>query len=382
MADEVSIERSSSKDKPRLRGIASGLPAIKTARSDLERPNTNRSITFLGPGESIHAIYDIDDKALQSVSTRAVYPCTEKATGMDFILKIKRKRTKGSDEDLMLRSTLERMLNVEAEHLLTFQQVLEDDLHFYMVMTKCNSGELYQLLATADVLPERECKRIVREILTGIAQIHERGLIHRDIKPENVLMHRDDPCSPQSPKSMKIIDFDTTQAWTPESPKSKGVVGTHGYIAPEGYLGNYSPKSDLWSVGVIFYFLMTGEMPYSNTVYDCPDPEMDDNTIGRGIEKTYSRLEEATVDWESMPWPEFPVARDLCQQLLAFRPEDRVESAAAALQPPWLQSRRGTASNPGSPTVSPTKKSTANSSSTVSPTASPQMYGSTATESC
>jgi serine/threonine protein kinase len=345
----------------RLQGIASGLPAIKTAKSDLEGPKT-RGIRTLGPGESIYALFDVDAKALQALDSRAVYPCKEKATGMEFVLKIKRKKStsKGSEDggrqedDRILRSTLERMLNVESEHLLTFKQVLEDELHFYMVMTKCNSGELFQLLAEADAIPERECKRIVREILTGIAHIHDQGLVHRDIKPENVLMHIADPSSPVTTKSMKIIDFDTTQEWTPESPKAKGVVGTHGYIAPEGYLGNYSPKSDLWSVGVIMYVLMTGEMPYSNSIYDSPDQE--DNTIGRGIEKTYGKLEHAKVDWESMPWPEFPMAKDLCQQLLAFRPEDRVESAAAALEHPWLHVRRGSASNPAStPTASPTK---------------------------
>jgi serine/threonine protein kinase len=334
----------------RLWKIKSELPAIKTGRDDLEGASTH-SIRLLGPGESIHALFDVDQKALQSLSTRAVYPCRDKTTGEEFVLKIKRKKRPGSEDDLVLRSTLHRMLNVESEHLLTFKQVLEDDLHYYMVMTKCNSGELFQLLATADVIPERECKRIVREILTGIAQIHDQGLVHRDIKPENVLMHRDDPTSPQSTKSMKIIDFDTTQEWTPKNPKSKGVVGTYGYIAPEGYLGDYSPQSDLWSVGVIFYVLMTGEMPYSNSIYDSPGK--DDNTIGHGIEQVYDRLEEATVrvDWEGMPWPEFPLAKDLCQRMLAFRPEDRVESAAAALAHPWLKVRRVTSSNPASPTI-------------------------------
>eukprot|EP00434_Breviolum_minutum_P033919 symbB.v1.2.030012.t1/scaffold3338.1/size58854/6 len=69
-----------------------------------------------------------------------------------------------------------------------------------------------------------------------------------------------------SPKTVKLIDFDTCQEWTPQTPKSCRFVGTPGYIAPEALQGQMSPQSDLWSVGVILYILMTGEMPWSSLV--------------------------------------------------------------------------------------------------------------------
>ena len=55
----------------------------------------------------------------------------------------------------------------------------------------------------------------------------------------------------------------------------------------------------------------SAKLRYSNSIYDSPGK--DDNTIGHGIEQVYDRLEEATVrvDWEGMPWPEFPLAKDL-----------------------------------------------------------------------
>ena len=59
------------------------------------------------------------------------------------------------------------------------------------------------------------------------------------------------PKSPKSPSMLKLIDFDFTEEWEPSTPKSKSVVGTDGYIAPELYLGDFSPKTDIFSVGVI-----------------------------------------------------------------------------------------------------------------------------------
>ena len=58
---------------------------------------------------------------------------------------------------------------------------------------------------------------------------------------------------------LKLIDFDFTEEWEPLTPSSKAVVGTDGYIAPELFLGNFSPKSDIFSVGVIMYVLSNAQ---------------------------------------------------------------------------------------------------------------------------
>ena len=63
-----------------------------------------------------------------------------------------------------------------------------------------------------------------------------------------------------------------------------------------------------------------------------------DTTVGRGIEEMYEVLKREQIDWECPPWPDFPMARDLCQKLLAFEPEARSPSAKDALSHPWLAS--------------------------------------------
>merc|ERR1712178_215794 len=75
-----------------------------------------------------------------------------------------------------------------------------------------------------------------------------------------------DPTS--SSPGVKLIDFDTVQDWEPTSPKSRDVLGTDGYIAPEAYGGEYSPASDIYCVGVIMYKLLTRKFPSRADIFD------------------------------------------------------------------------------------------------------------------
>eukprot|EP00435_Cladocopium_sp_Y103_P054433 s345_g17.t1 len=118
----------------------------------------------------------------------------------------------------------------------------------------------------------------------GAQPRHASGRIHKDLKAENVMVDLPAAESPkgranrkerlmdggdaQSPASVKLIDFDTVEDWEPTSPKAKDVLGTDGYIAPEAYLGDYSPASDIYSIGVVMYKLLTGRFPSREDIFD------------------------------------------------------------------------------------------------------------------
>lgn len=311
---------------------------LKLKRAPPKPPVQQREIRRLLPPTRMEDIYELSEQLYDSGNLTKVFRARVRQTGADCIIKMRTRRFASGGESVW-RSLLTRMLNLENHsHVLGLQDVIEDEKMYYIVMEKCSGGELFDFLQTETDVPERECKRIMREILQAVDHIHSQGLIHRDIKPENIMFHdtTKDPLSPNKhTKAVKLIDFDTAQTYEPLSPKAQHIVGTMGYIAPEALKGDYSPASDLWSVGVILYILMTGDMPFASDVVG-EDPS-DTRCGSRSMETLYEVLKGQYVDFECEPWPSFPQARDLCQKLLAFSPGDRSPSARAALNHPWLR---------------------------------------------
>lgn len=90
-------------------------------------------------------------------------------------------------------------------------------------------------------------------MLAGLAHLHERRIIHRDLKPENILLQRDTP---------RLADFGISRLLRTGSSYSTNISGTLAYMAPEAFEGRRNQQTDLWAVGVIFYQLLAGRLPY------------------------------------------------------------------------------------------------------------------------
>lgn len=304
---------------------------VKTKASDLGIKRHLNLFRMMSPGQSIQDFYDFGDEIFSSGCLSKVLTARRKSDNKEVVVKM---RPKGRDKvsERGWRQIMAQLNKVHGHHhVLDITEILEDSGTYYIVMPRCDGGELFDLLTTAEEIPEKECKRIMREILTAVGHLHKNDMIHRDIKPENILFDSDKK-DVASPKTVKLIDFDTVVEWTPQSPKTKTFVGTPGYIAPEVLLGEASPQSDLWSVGVIFYILMTGDSPWSTIA------SIEDGTVGSPkARKVYDQLKSEILDWDSEPWPAFPLARDLCQKLIAFETKSRLMSVHEALNHPWLQ---------------------------------------------
>jgi eukaryotic-like serine/threonine-protein kinase len=127
----------------------------------------------------------------------------------------------------------------------------------YLVMTYLPGGTLKQKLGKP--IPWQEAVRILLPIAGALEYAHEHNIIHRDIKPSNILLTEKGQPMLSDFGIAKILESDETATLT-----GTGVgVGTPEYMAPEQWTGQAGPQSDLYSLGVVLYELVTGHKPYT-----------------------------------------------------------------------------------------------------------------------
>lgn len=132
------------------------------------------------------------------------------------------------------------------------------------IMEYANGGDLDDFMTTFPSMAV--IQQVVREILDGLAYLHDNGIIHRDIKPQNILMHK----KSRGGVVVKIADFGLARQTQDEHQSSK-LLGTVEYIAPEqldvakyGIDGKLSTNVDLWGLGIILAEIFTGEPPFGS----------------------------------------------------------------------------------------------------------------------
>jgi serine/threonine protein kinase len=109
-------------------------------------------------------------------------------------------------------------------------------------------------------------------------------------------------------------------------------VGTDGYIAPEAYLGDVNPKSDIFSTGVVMYVLITGRFPFDDEIFDDQPGE---NYVGSPkMAEINAKLNKFKVRF-GRSWDPFPEAKAFCQLMMDLDPNRR-PSAIQALAHPWM----------------------------------------------
>lgn len=309
---------------------------VSTLQGHLDQSNS-KFFRMLRPDETICDYYSFNEEVYSGGAKGKVVNAKRKSDDAEVIVKIRTKRSNRSSERAW-RTIMSQVHRIKgSRHVLDITEIVEDDSAFYVIMPRCNGGELFEFLITETEVPEAECKRIIREILVAVGHLHRGGLVHRDVKPENILFDVDRK-DIRSPKTVKLIDFDTCMEWTPASPKSNRFVGTPGYIAPEALLGEITPQSDIWSIGVILYILMTGESPWTSLV------SIEDGAVGSpGAKMMYNAIKAEVLEWDKDPWPEFPLARDLCQKMMSFNVEDRPLNVQEVLSHPWLKETQDSA---------------------------------------
>src|SRR5690606_29005585 len=142
-------------------------------------------------------------------------------------------------------------------HIVNIFDVGEDEELHYLVMEYIEGQTLKKHIQMNGPLRVQEAVRIMRQLVSAIANAHHNGIVHRDIKPQNILM--------DSEGNVKITDFGIAMALSATvHTKTNSVIGTVHYLSPEQARGGMATKkSDIYSLGIVFYELLTGELPFS-----------------------------------------------------------------------------------------------------------------------
>jgi class 3 adenylate cyclase/tRNA A-37 threonylcarbamoyl transferase component Bud32 len=133
----------------------------------------------------------------------------------------------------------------------------------YLVMELLDGEDLESLLARRERLPLAEVAPLLDQLARGLTDVHTAGVIHRDIKPANLFVTRID-----GQKVVKVLDFGLAllDADTHALLHSHGLAGTPRYMSPEQMRGqrDLDYRSDLWSLAIVLYRLLTGQFPFSS----------------------------------------------------------------------------------------------------------------------
>lgn len=268
----------------------------------------------LRPGEEFGQHYHMHESVGRG-RFGVVHRCTRVSDGTAAAAKLVR-CTRATERD-RLRHEL-AILNLLRGHprLLRLLDAFERPREVVLVTEYVSGGELFERVIADDfVLTEWDCVLFLRQICAGMAFMHSRHVIHLDLKPENIL------CQSQVGHKIKLIDFGLAQLYEPNS-GLRVMFGTPEFVAPE--VVSYepvSPATDMWSVGVICYVLLSGLSPF----------------MGDSDSDTFNNIVRVDFDFDDPVFETISaVAKDFMCQLIVKNPRKRM-SADQCLEHEWLR---------------------------------------------
>src|SRR6187551_3682258 len=126
---------------------------------------------------------------------------------------------------------------------------------YYIAMEFLDGRSLKELIVGRGPAPVTVSVEYARQILSALRFAHRHGIVHRDIKPHNVLVDGEG--------RVKVTDFGIARAGTSQMTETGSIVGTAQYLSPEQARGGeVDPRSDLYSLGIVLYELLTGKTPF------------------------------------------------------------------------------------------------------------------------
>ena len=153
---------------------------------------------------------------------------------------------------------IEALKNIDHPKIIKiFQYNIKENKSIDILIEYLNGPNLFSKLAQMNHFNEKDTLIIMYQLFSCIKFIHDNGIAHRDIKPENIIVVDDKNLS------IKLIDFSSCEIFSELKQETNRRIGTPSYVSPEVINGeNYSYECDIWSLGVLMFFLLSGKLPF------------------------------------------------------------------------------------------------------------------------
>jgi len=219
-----------------------------------------------------------------------------------------------------VREELAVLKQLDHPNVLRIFEDFEDEDHFYIIMERCRGGDLshfVKCLAPMDAKTyETWVAKVMQQTLSAIAYCHSKAIIHKDLKPENVMLSTGRETDVQD-VHVVIVDFGLAEMFAHPTDRSGIVSGTPPYMAPEVWRGSFGKACDIWSVGCMLFFLLSGRLPFvAPSVREFPAAVL--------AEPEWVLMGGATED-----------AQHICKQMLRKAEQER-PTAQMALKERWF----------------------------------------------
>ena len=206
-----------------------------------------------------------------------------------------------SQQNIINEISLQKSFN--HPKIVKVKKYAEDDKKIYILLELCKNNTLEHLIKKRGHLTEIETKCYIFQLIQGIKYLHNKNIIHRNLKPSNIFL--------DEKLELKIGDFGLVGKLNNKKKRRYSFCGTPAFMAPEiidKRKRGYSLEVDIWSLGIIMYNLLTGQLPF--------------NGNGKEPKKLYDK-----ILYQKLEFPQSPeisnVAQNLLTQILEKNPKKR-----------------------------------------------------------
>lgn len=268
-----------------------------------------------------------------------IYKATDQLLGRTVAVKILRPSLTHDPAFLArFRNEARSVANLSHPNIVTVHDVGSDGQTHYIVMEFIEGLDLKKIIKAHGALPIDRAINLAIQMCAGIGFAHRAGLVHADVKPQNILLSRDD--------LVKVTDFGIAQAFSETQPAERQSIvwGSPHYFAPEQARGEKpTPASDVYSIGIVMFEMLTGQLPYSGaSQQELAMAHIKDRIplmteINPSIPENLARIVYKTMSKE--PSARYRLADQLGNILVSYRDRGRDDTVNPARPAPVTQQR-------------------------------------------